>query len=87
MPVITLKETITRKIEIPVDTLYEIIEGLPDEERKKLLERLREKPVKLKAFKKDEIESILSDFASTDLYEEDFLRDLEEGLKKTTPYR
>lgn len=32
MPVITLKETITRKIEIPVDTLYEIIEGLPDKE-------------------------------------------------------
>ena len=87
MPVITLKETITRKIEIPVDTLYEIIEGLPDEERKKLLEKLKERPVKLKTFKKDKIESILSDFASTDLYEEDFLKDLKEGLKKTTPYR
>ena len=33
---------------------------------------------------KDKIESILADFAATDLYEEDFLRDLEEGLKKSS---
>ncbi|MBW1933710.1 MAG: hypothetical protein JRF46_16150 [Deltaproteobacteria bacterium] len=86
MPQITLKETITKKIEIPMDTLYELIDNLTDEERKKLLERLKAKPVKLKPFKKDKIESILADFAATDLYEDEFLKDLEEGLKKSSIY-
>jgi len=86
MPQITLKETITKKIEIPMDTLYEIIDNLTDEERKKLITRLKTKPVELKPFKKDKVESILSDFAATDLYEEDFLKDLEKGLKKSSIY-
>ncbi len=34
MPQITLKETITKKIEIPIDTLYELIDNLTDEEIK-----------------------------------------------------
>ena len=84
MPQITLKETITKKIEIPMDTLYEIVDNLTDEERKKLLRRLEKKSIELKPFKKDKIESILSDFAATDLYEEGFLKDLEEGLKKSS---
>ena len=87
MPEITIKETITKKIEVPMDTLYEIINSLPDEEREKLLERLKAKPAKLKVFKKDKIEAILSDFASTGLYNDDFLKDLQEGLKKTSVYR
>jgi len=87
MPQITLKETIIKKLEIPMDTLYELIDNLTDEEREKLLERLKAKPVKLKPFKKDKINSILSDFAATNLYEDDFLKDLEEGLKKSSVYR
>lgn len=87
MPEITLKETITKKIEIPMDTLYLIIDNLTDEERKKLSERLKARPVKLETFKKDKIESILSDFAATKLYEDDFLKDLKEGLKKSSGYR
>jgi len=87
MPEITLKQTITKKIEIPMDTLYELIDSLTEEERAKLLERLKKKPVELKPFKKDRIQSILADFASTDLYEEDFLKDLEEGLKSSSVYR
>jgi len=86
MPQITLKETITKKIEIPMDTLYQIVDNLTDEDRKKLLERLKKRPVKLKTFKKDKIESILSDFAGTNLYEEEFLNDLEDGLKKSSMY-
>lgn len=84
MPQITLKETITKKIEIPMDMLYEIVDSLSDKERKALLERLEPKPIKLKSFKKDKIASILADFSSTELYEEGFLRDLEEGLKKSS---
>ena len=87
MPQITLKETITKKIEIPIETLYEVIDNLTEEERKNLLKRLRAKPIKLKPFKKDQINSILTDFAATNLYEDDFLKDLEEGLKKSSVYR
>ena len=66
-----------------MNTLYQIIDNLTDEDRKKLLERLKARPVKLKTFKKDNIKSILTDFVGTNLYEEDFLEDLEEGLKRS----
>jgi len=84
MPQITLKETITRKIDITMDTLYEVIDNLSEEERKKLLKRLKIKPVRLKPFKLDKIDSILSDFKKTNLYEDAFLKDLEDGLKKSS---
>ncbi len=86
MPRIILKETITKEIEIPMEAIYELIDNLPQEEREKVLERLKAQPVELKTFKKDKIESILADFAATDLYQGDFLRDLEEGLKKSSVY-
>ena len=86
MPRIILKEKITKEIEIPMDTLYEVIDNLTEVERLKLLERLKTRPVNLKPFIKDKTESILADFRSTDLYEEDFLKDLEEGLKKSSVY-
>jgi len=69
-----------------MDTLYKIIDNLTEEERTNLLERLKKKKVELKPFKKDKLESILADFAATDLYEEDFLKDLEEGLKRSSIY-
>ena len=87
MPRIILKEKITKEIEIPMDTLYEVIDNLTEEERTKLLERLQTRPVELKPFIKDKIESILADFRATDLHEEDFLKDLEEGLKKSSVYQ
>jgi len=87
MPRITLKEIITKEIEIPMDTLYELIDNLTQEERTKLLERLKAKPIELKVFNKDKLESILADFKATDLYEADFLKELEEGLKKSSIYR
>ena len=88
MPQITIKETITKKIEIPIDTLYKFIDNLSDEDREKLLKRLKERrPIKLKPFKKDKLDDILRDFAETDLYEGNFLKDLEEGLMKSSLYR
>jgi hypothetical protein len=41
----------------------------------------------LKKFKKDKLTAILADFAETDLYEQEFLTDLEAGLKKSSIYR
>ncbi len=84
MPIITLKETVTKKIEIPINTLYKLIDAMGEDERNKLLKRLKIKPVKLSPFKKDKIDSILSDFRAADLYEDQFLKDLEDGLKKAS---
>ena len=86
MPRITLKETITKEIDIPMEALYDLIDNLSQEERKNVLDRLRKKPLKLMTFQKDKVKSILNDFESTNLYEDDFLRDLENGLKESSIY-
>jgi hypothetical protein len=87
MPRITLKETVTRNIDIPMDALYDLVDNLTDKERAGLLERLAQKRPVLKPFKGDEIKAIVADFAATSLYEDDFLKDLEQGLKKTSFYK
>jgi hypothetical protein len=51
------------------------------------LERAQKRPVKLSPFKKDKIDSILADFEATDLYEDQFLLDLKEGLKRSSAYK
>jgi len=87
MPRIRLKETITKEIEVPMDTLYEVIDNLTEDERMSLLERIKRRPAKLAPFRKDKIESIMADFRAVDLYKDEFLKDLEEGLKKSSVYR
>jgi len=84
---ITLKETITKEIEIPIETLYDLIDHLSEEERTKLLKKVKKRSIKLSPFKKDKIDSILADFEATNLYEDSFLKDLREGLKKSSIYR
>jgi len=86
MPRITLKETITKEIDIPMEALYDLIDNLSQEERENVLDRLRKKPLKLMTFQKDKVKSILNDFESTNLYEDDFLSDLENGLKESSIY-
>jgi len=86
MPRITLKETITKEIDIPMEALYDLIDNLSREERENMLNRLKKKPIKLQAFKKDKIESILADFESTNLYDDDFIKDLQDGLQKSSIY-
>jgi len=87
MPHITLKETVTKRIEIPIESVIEMVESLNEEERMEVLRRLQARPLSLKAFKKDSIDNILKNFAETKLYEEDFLTDLKEGLKKSSLYK
>jgi hypothetical protein len=87
MPQITLKETITKKIEIPMETLYELIENLTLKEREQLLKRVSAKNVHLQPFKKAKIGAIIADFAATGLYEDNFIKDLEAGLKKSSVYK
>jgi hypothetical protein len=87
MPKITLKETITKEIEIPMDKLCDLIDHLSEGEKIVLLKRVQKRPTKLTPFKKDKIESIIADFEATNLYEDQFLKDLEEGLRKSSVYR
>lgn len=87
MPRITLKETVTKEIEIPLEALCRLIDNLTQEEREKILERLKAKVPEFKFFEKDEIASILADFEATNLYEDGFLKDLEKGLRKSWIYR
>jgi hypothetical protein len=87
MPRLTFKETITKEIEIPLDQLFSIIDRLSSDDKKKLKERLETHPIKLKPFKKAPLDSIMADFASLDVYEDDFLKDLEKGLKESSAYR
>ncbi len=51
------------------------------------IERLKSRPVRLKKFKNDYIQKIVSDFQKTDFYEDDFLKDLEAGLMKLSVIR
>jgi len=46
MPRIILREKITREIEIPIDSLFEVIDNLTEEERAEFLKRLKARPVK-----------------------------------------
>jgi hypothetical protein len=84
MPIITIKENITKTIDIPLNAIYQIIDNLSEDERYSLIERLKSRPVRLKKFKNDNIQKIVSDFQKTDLYEDDFLKEIEPGLMKSS---
>ena len=71
MPIITIKEKITKTIDIPLNAIYQIIDNLSEDERYSLIDRLKSRPVRLKKFKNDNIQKIVSDFQKTDLYEDD----------------
>ncbi|HBB16098.1 MAG TPA: hypothetical protein DCZ97_03520 [Syntrophus sp. (in: bacteria)] len=64
-----------------------MVESLNEEERMEVMRRLQTRNLSFKAFNKDSVDNILRDFAETNSYEEDFLADLEEGLKKSSPYK
>ncbi len=87
MPQITLKETITRKIDIPIETLLDVVDSLSDDDKKKLMSRIGSRSLSLKKFKKGKLSAIIADFSGAGLYEKEFLADLESGLKKSSLYR
>jgi len=87
MPRLVLKETVKKEIEIPFKTLCKVIDLLTEKEKSRLLKQLQTKGAGFVHFKKDKINSIVSDFAKTNLYDSEFLKDLEAGLKKSSPYQ
>jgi hypothetical protein len=87
MPQIALKETITRKIDIPLNMLVEIVNNLSADDKRNLLSRISLSDESFKKFKKDKLSVILADLSETQLYEPEFLADIEAGLKKSSVYR
>jgi len=87
MPRLVLKETVKKEIEIPFKTLCKVVDLLTEKEKSRLLKRLQTKGAGFVHFKTDKINSIVSDFAKTNLYDAEFLKDLEAGLKKSSPYQ
>jgi hypothetical protein len=87
MPQITFKETVTKTIDIPLDTLISIVDRLTVKEKTQLMAHLKAKVNPVKIFQKDRIGKIIQEFRATDLYEDDFLNDLKDGLKKSSHYR
>jgi hypothetical protein len=87
MPHLTLKETIKKDIEVSFKTICQVADLLSEREKKLLIKRLQSKPASFAPFKKDKVSSIVSDFAKTNLYEKEFLKDLEAGLKKSSVCR
>lgn len=93
MAKILVKETVTkeREIDISLESFLSLINSLSMEDRNKLLKVLSEslekgKSVELVPFKKDPLEKVMADFADTELYEAEFLRELEAGLRKSSIY-
>lgn len=72
MPFITLKETITKRIEIPIESVLEMVKSLNEKERMEVMRRLQTRPLSFKAFNKDSVDNILRDFSETKLYGQDF---------------
>jgi hypothetical protein len=93
MAKIVVKETVTkeREIDISLKSFISLIDSLSMEDRRRLLKVLsaaieKGRPVELTPFKKDRLEKVVASFAETNLYEPEFLRELEAGLKKSSIY-
>jgi threonyl-tRNA synthetase len=72
-------------IDISVPTITSLISQMNLDEIEELKNKIIERELYFKKFQKDEISSILDDFAKEN-YSNDFLKDLEEGLKKSSVY-
>jgi len=87
MPKIVLQEKITKEIEISMETLYQIVDQLNSSEKMTLLNRISEQNNhEFQTFKKENLDNIIDEFQNTELYEDEFLKDLEKGLKKSSVY-
>ncbi len=82
MPHITLKEIVKRDIEISFKSICRAVDLLSAREKKLLIKRLQSKPASFAPFKRDKASAIVYDFAKTNAYQDEFIKDLEAGLKR-----
>ena len=72
-------------VDISLPNILTLISQMSLNEIEQVKNKLVEKEVYFKTFKKDKIENVMSDFQKED-YSDNFLKDLENGLKKSSIY-
>ena len=72
-------------VNISLPNILTLISQMSLNEIEEVKNKIVEKELYFKTFKKDKIENIMSDFQKED-YSDNFLKDLENGLKKSSVY-
>jgi len=72
-------------VNISLPNILTLISQMSLNEIEEVKNKIVEKELYFKTFKKDKIENIMNDFQKED-YSDDFLKDLENGLKKSSVY-
>jgi len=72
-------------IDVSLPNILNLISQMSLNEIEEVKNKIVEKELYFKKFKKDKIENVMSDFQKED-YSDDFLKDLENGLKKSSVY-
>ena len=72
-------------VDIPFEKLLNLISNLNINELEEVKNKIVERELYFQKFKKDNIENIVEDFKKEG-YSNDFLSDLENGLKKSSVY-
>jgi len=72
-------------VNISLPNILTLISQMSLNEIEQVKNKLVEKELYFKTFKKDKIENIMNDFQKED-YSNDFLKELENGLKKSSVY-
>jgi threonyl-tRNA synthetase len=73
------------ELNISLPNILTLISQMSLSEIEEVKNKIVEKELYFKKFKKDKIENIMSDFKKEN-YSDDFLKDLENGLKKSSVY-
>ena len=72
-------------VNISLPNILTLISQMSLNEIEQVKNKIIEKELYFKTFKKDKIENVMSDFQKED-YSDDFLKDLEDGLKNSSVY-
>ena len=72
-------------VNILLPNILTLISQMSLNEIEEVKNKIIEKELYFKAFKKDKIENVINDFKKED-YSNDFLKDLEDGLKNSSIY-
>ncbi len=72
-------------VDFKIDDFIETIKKMPLDDVEKIKSAIIKREIYFKKFRKDKIENIISDFKNNG-YNDSFLSDLENGLKKSSIY-
>ncbi|RLA08346.1 MAG: hypothetical protein DRQ51_02645 [Gammaproteobacteria bacterium] len=72
-------------INVSMPSILSVISQMSYDEIEEIKNKIIQQEIYFKKFKKDKIENVISDFKQED-YSQEFLNDLENGLKKSSIY-